>query len=146
MRSSQCAYDCSFLPLLSKLFRISSYQQSSISISFLIVLCDCQILPFVQVIHLLLLNCRLGHIEDAQRHLSLATPQPDLLELHKLQTVEKHLGRCMDARKVGDWKSVLRESDASIAAGADCSAMVGSHLSCTMVLSSPFLIKGHTLM
>uniref|UniRef100_A0A0D3EL46 Thioredoxin domain-containing protein n=1 Tax=Oryza barthii TaxID=65489 RepID=A0A0D3EL46_9ORYZ len=70
------------------------------------------------------LHIRLGHIEDAQRHLSLATPQPDLLELHKLQTVEKHLGRCMDARKVGDWKSVLRESDASIAAGADCSAML----------------------
>uniref|UniRef100_A0A0D9UYC1 Thioredoxin domain-containing protein n=1 Tax=Leersia perrieri TaxID=77586 RepID=A0A0D9UYC1_9ORYZ len=70
------------------------------------------------------LHIRLGRIEDAQRHLSLATPQPDLLELHKLQTVEKHLGRCMDARKVGDWKSMLRESDASIAAGADCSAML----------------------
>ncbi|KAG8045701.1 hypothetical protein GUJ93_ZPchr0008g12097 [Zizania palustris] len=70
------------------------------------------------------LHIRLGHIEDAQRHLSLATPQPDLLELHRLQTVEKHLGRCMDARKVGDWKSVLRESDAAIASGADCSAML----------------------
>jgi len=71
-----------------------------------------------------LLNCRLGHIEDALKHLSLATPQPDLLELHKLQTVEKHLGRCLDARKAGDWKSVLRESDAAIAAGADSSALV----------------------
>ncbi|XP_066308185.1 inactive TPR repeat-containing thioredoxin TTL3-like [Miscanthus floridulus] len=70
------------------------------------------------------LHIRLGHIEDALKHLSLATPQPDLLELHKLQTVEKHLGRCLDARKAGDWKSVLRESDAAIAAGADSSALL----------------------
>uniref|UniRef100_A0ACD5VZ21 Uncharacterized protein n=1 Tax=Avena sativa TaxID=4498 RepID=A0ACD5VZ21_AVESA len=70
------------------------------------------------------LHIRLGHIEDAQKHLSLATPQPDLLELHKLQTVEKHLGRCLDSRRVGDWKSVLRECDAAIAAGADSSALL----------------------
>nr|CAB3475757.1 unnamed protein product [Digitaria exilis] len=70
------------------------------------------------------LHIRLGHIEDALKHLSLASPQPDLLELHKLQTVEKHLGRCLDARKAGDWKSVLRESDAAIAAGADSSALL----------------------
>ncbi|KAL6626969.1 hypothetical protein ACP70R_030695 [Stipagrostis hirtigluma subsp. patula] len=70
------------------------------------------------------LHIRLGHIEDALKHLSLATPQPDLLELHRLQTVEKHLGRCVDARKVGDWKSVLRESDAAISAGADSSALL----------------------
>ncbi|XP_062223410.1 inactive TPR repeat-containing thioredoxin TTL3-like [Phragmites australis] len=70
------------------------------------------------------LHIRLGHIEDALRHLSLVTPQPDLLELHRLQTVEKHLGRCVDARKVGDWKSVLRESNAAIAAGADSSALL----------------------
>jgi len=72
----------------------------------------------------ILLNYRLGHIEDALKHLSLAAPQPDLLELHKLQTVEKHLGRCLDARKAGDWKSALRESDAAIAAGADSSALL----------------------
>ncbi|KAL6838640.1 hypothetical protein ACP4OV_031354 [Aristida adscensionis] len=70
------------------------------------------------------LHIRLGHIEDALKHLSLAAPQPDLLELHRLQTVEKHLVRCVDARKVGDWKSVLRESDAAIAAGADSSALL----------------------
>ncbi|KAL5662402.1 hypothetical protein ACJX0J_029527, partial [Zea mays] len=36
---------------------------------------------------------------------------------------EKHFGRCLDARKAGDWKSVLRESDAAIAAGADSCAL-----------------------
>ncbi|KAG2594859.1 hypothetical protein PVAP13_5KG028600 [Panicum virgatum] len=70
------------------------------------------------------LHIRLGHIEDALKHLSLAAPQPDLLELHKLQTVEKHLGRCLDARKAGDWKSALRESEAAIAAGADSSILL----------------------
>jgi hypothetical protein len=99
----------------------------------------------VQIIHLILLNCRLGHIEDAQKHLSLATAQPDLLELHKLQTVEKHLGRCLDSRKAGDWKSVLRECDAAIAAGADSSALVRFCPSSTTLIftTCDFLIQEH---
>lgn len=92
-----------------------------------------------------LLNSRLGHIEDALKHLSLATPQPDLLELHKLQTVEKHLGRCLDARKAGDWKSVLRESDAAIAAGADASALVRFCPSPNSILASWLLVQWHEL-
>ncbi|TVU27406.1 hypothetical protein EJB05_30015, partial [Eragrostis curvula] len=70
------------------------------------------------------LHIRLGHIEDAMKHLSLASPQPDPLELQKLQTVEKHLGRCLDARKAGEWKTVLRECDAAVASGADSSALL----------------------
>jgi len=70
------------------------------------------------------LHIRLGHIEDALKHLSLASPQPDPLELDKLQTVQKHLGKCLDARKAGDWKTVLREADAAIASGAGSSALL----------------------
>lgn len=67
------------------------------------------------------LHLRLGHIDNAQRHLWYPGQQPDPSEIRKLQTVEKHLNRCIDARKVGDWKSTLREGDAAIAAGADSS-------------------------
>ncbi|AQK86817.1 hypothetical protein ZEAMMB73_Zm00001d038524 [Zea mays] len=53
------------------------------------------------------------------------TPSRSLPSGHRppLQ-VEKHFGRCLDARKAGDWKSVLRESDAAIAAGADSCALL----------------------
>ncbi|XP_031266857.1 TPR repeat-containing thioredoxin TTL1 [Pistacia vera] len=64
---------------------------------------------------------RLGQVEKARSHLCLPGQQPDQNELHKLQAVEKHLSKCTDARKVRDWKSVLREGEAAIAAGADFS-------------------------
>lgn len=67
---------------------------------------------------------RLGQVEIARKHLNLTGQQPDPVELLKLQTVERHLARCTSSRKIGDWKSALREADAAIAAGADSSLMV----------------------
>ncbi|KAF9609201.1 hypothetical protein IFM89_014042 [Coptis chinensis] len=67
------------------------------------------------------LHLRLGQVDDARRHLYFHGQHPDPAEVHKLQVVEKHLNRCTDSRKVGDWKSTLREGDAAIAAGADSS-------------------------
>ncbi|RWW54480.1 hypothetical protein BHE74_00038939 [Ensete ventricosum] len=65
---------------------------------------------------------RLGQVENARRHLISAGPHPDPVELQKLQAVERHLNRCADARKFGDWKTALKETDAAIAEGADSSA------------------------
>lgn len=62
---------------------------------------------------------RLGQVENARRHISFPGLLQDPAELKKLQIVEKHLNKCTDARRIGDWKSVLREGDAVIAAGAD---------------------------
>ncbi|PKU67378.1 TPR repeat-containing thioredoxin TTL1 [Dendrobium catenatum] len=70
------------------------------------------------------LHLRLGLVEHAQRHLFLAGPQPDLAEMQKLQMVEKHLERCTDARRMGDWKSALREADAAVTAGTDSSPLL----------------------
>ncbi|OVA12284.1 Tetratricopeptide repeat-containing domain [Macleaya cordata] len=67
------------------------------------------------------LHLKLGHVEIARRHLFFQGQQPDPAELQKLQAVERHLNRCFDARKIGDWKSVLRECDGAIAAGAESS-------------------------
>lgn len=50
--------------------------------------------------------------------------QPDQADLQKLQAVEKHIGKCTDARRVSDWWSTLREADAAIASGADASPQV----------------------
>uniref|UniRef100_A0A0D9WKE7 Thioredoxin domain-containing protein n=1 Tax=Leersia perrieri TaxID=77586 RepID=A0A0D9WKE7_9ORYZ len=69
---------------------------------------------------------RFGMVERARKHFMLAgqANQSDHAELQKLQEVEQHLGRCMDARKTGDWKNALREADAAIANGADSSQLL----------------------
>uniref|UniRef100_A0A0E0L6D7 Thioredoxin domain-containing protein n=1 Tax=Oryza punctata TaxID=4537 RepID=A0A0E0L6D7_ORYPU len=69
---------------------------------------------------------RFGMVERARKHFMLAgqVNQSDPAEFQRLQEVERHLGRCMDARKTGDWKSALREADAAIANGADSSQLL----------------------
>lgn len=82
----------------------------------------CRVLPF----YLSNTYCRfsLGQVENARRHICFTGIQPDPIELQKLQAVEKHLSKCTSARRIGDWKIVLREADAAIASGADASPQV----------------------
>ncbi|RDX69979.1 TPR repeat-containing thioredoxin TTL1, partial [Mucuna pruriens] len=68
---------------------------------------------------LAMLFLRLGLVENARKHLCYSGLQPDPSELQKLQMVEKHISKCADVRRIRDWKSVLREVDAAVAAGAD---------------------------
>lgn len=67
---------------------------------------------------------RLGQVENSRNHFYLSGPQSDPSDMQKLQSIEKHLRKCSDSRKVGDWKSTLREADAAIAAGADASSQL----------------------
>uniref|UniRef100_A0A7N0VCQ2 Uncharacterized protein n=1 Tax=Kalanchoe fedtschenkoi TaxID=63787 RepID=A0A7N0VCQ2_KALFE len=67
------------------------------------------------------LYLRLGLVENARYHIGFPGQLPDPNELQKLYSIEKHLSRCEDARKTGDWKNALKESDAAIAAGAEYS-------------------------
>ncbi|XP_047323652.1 TPR repeat-containing thioredoxin TTL1-like [Impatiens glandulifera] len=63
---------------------------------------------------------RLGQVESAKRHLCIQGGQkPDVNDMKKIQALEMHLNKCTDARKVSDWKTLLKECDAAIAAGAD---------------------------
>lgn len=64
---------------------------------------------------------RVGQVENARKHLCFPGQPQDSTELQKLQAVEKHLSKCTDTRRIRDWKSALRETDAAIAAGADFS-------------------------
>ncbi|KAM7277437.1 hypothetical protein ACFE04_019303 [Oxalis oulophora] len=64
---------------------------------------------------------RLGQAENSRRHLCFHGQHPDPIELQKLQLFEKHLSRCADARKIGDWKGVLSETIAATGVGADSS-------------------------
>ncbi|KAK4714689.1 hypothetical protein R3W88_020596 [Solanum pinnatisectum] len=62
-----------------------------------------------------------GQVEKARSHICFQGHQPDQAELQKLQAVEKYIGKFTDARRVGDWTSMLREVNAAIASGADAS-------------------------
>uniref|UniRef100_A0A0E0JL70 Thioredoxin domain-containing protein n=1 Tax=Oryza punctata TaxID=4537 RepID=A0A0E0JL70_ORYPU len=83
---------------------------------------------------------RLGMISKARRHFTQAghLHQSDPSEWEKLQEVEVHQGRSIDGRKVGDWKSALREADAAIAAGADSSRLL-------LAIRSEALLRLHKL-
>ncbi|AEC10141.1 unnamed protein product [Arabidopsis thaliana] len=67
------------------------------------------------------LYLRLGEAENARRHICFSGQCPDQADLQRLQTLEKHLRRCWEARKIGDWKTAIKETDAAIANGADSS-------------------------
>ncbi|KAE8720409.1 Inactive TPR repeat-containing thioredoxin TTL3 [Hibiscus syriacus] len=67
------------------------------------------------------LYLRLGLPDNARHHLCLPGQHSDPAELQKLQLLEIHINRCADARKIGDWKTAVREIDAAIAVGADSS-------------------------
>ncbi|KAF2302281.1 hypothetical protein GH714_033976 [Hevea brasiliensis] len=67
------------------------------------------------------LYLRLGQAENARHHLRFQGRQTGPTELQKLQSLEKHINRCADARKIGDWKGALRETDAALTIGADSS-------------------------
>ncbi|KAE9599916.1 hypothetical protein Lal_00045452 [Lupinus albus] len=67
------------------------------------------------------LYLRFGQVENSGRHLFLSVLQDNQSEEQRLRLLEKHLNRCVDARKFGDWNRVLRESEAAIAVGADLS-------------------------
>ena len=76
---------------------------------------------------------RLGLIDRARQHLHMAGggSKFNSVDVHCLENIEKHLKRCIEARKVGDWYKVIKESDAAVVAGADSAPQVVKSLSQT---------------
>ncbi|KFK35711.1 hypothetical protein AALP_AA4G027100 [Arabis alpina] len=64
---------------------------------------------------------RLGQVNSGRKHLCVVGKPTDTMELKKVEAVERHLNKCVDARRIGDWKTVLIEVDAAIVSGADFS-------------------------
>ncbi|KAL8249243.1 hypothetical protein R6Q59_006111 [Mikania micrantha] len=69
------------------------------------------------------LYLRLGQVDQAYHHLTHGQHN-DLTELQKLQDLEKHISRCSNARKISDWKGVLRECEAAMLTGAVSSPQI----------------------
>ncbi|PSS16467.1 Inactive TPR repeat-containing thioredoxin like [Actinidia chinensis var. chinensis] len=72
------------------------------------------------------LYLRLGQVENARHHICFNGQPRDKAELQKLLLLEKHLNWCADARKIGDWRSALRECDAAMVAGAESSPQIAA--------------------
>ncbi|KAH0721987.1 hypothetical protein KY289_005031 [Solanum tuberosum] len=66
----------------------------------------------------------LGQVENARKCLFSLDHIPDEAELHKLETLENHINKCSEARRLGDWTSVLKEAEAATSRGAEASAQL----------------------
>ncbi|KAM7463371.1 hypothetical protein LguiA_031492 [Lonicera macranthoides] len=68
-------------------------------------------------------------VENAGRHIGCNGQTPETTELQKLQSLEKHISRCADARKICDWQAALTECDAAVVAGAVVAMIDGFRVS-----------------
>ncbi|KAG5579033.1 hypothetical protein H5410_049660 [Solanum commersonii] len=66
----------------------------------------------------------LGQVENARKYLFILDQIPEEAELHKLETMENHINKCSEARRLGDWTSVLKEAEEATSRGAEASAQL----------------------
>ncbi|KAJ7542635.1 hypothetical protein O6H91_09G004400 [Diphasiastrum complanatum] len=67
---------------------------------------------------------RLGRAEDARKHFKAAGSLSDQRDMQRSDIIFRHVAKCLEARSVRDWASVIRESDAAVVAGADSASKV----------------------
>lgn len=70
------------------------------------------------------LYLRLGLVESAKRHFQSVVRQSIDPELQQVEQVKMHISKCIEMRKIANWKLVVRESDAAVDAGADAAPQV----------------------
>ncbi|XP_054789019.1 TPR repeat-containing thioredoxin TTL1 [Prosopis cineraria] len=66
---------------------------------------------------------RLGEVEKALSY-NVATPYSDPALAFQAQSLRNHLQKCIEARKINEWDTVLKETQSAIALGADSSPQV----------------------
>ena len=67
--------------------------------------------------------CRLGEAEKALNCNETSSCVDSILAF-QAQALQNHLSKCTEARKVKDWKVILKESQAAISLGADSAPLV----------------------
>ena len=72
---------------------------------------------------LIIFYCRLGKAEKAL-NCNETSPCVDSILAFQAQALQNHLSRCTKARKVKDWKVILKESQATISLGVDSAPLV----------------------
>ena len=69
-------------------------------------------------------SCRLGLVERSLLHFQAARESSDSPGFQQVEEVKRCISKCIEMRKVGNWKVVARESEAAIASGADYAPQV----------------------
>ncbi|KAF5737980.1 putative Tetratricopeptide repeat protein [Tripterygium wilfordii] len=70
------------------------------------------------------LYLRLGEAEKAIYHYKHAGPEADHVDISKAKTLQAHLNRCTEARRLRDWNTLIKETANTMSAGADSAPQI----------------------
>ncbi|RDY07616.1 Inactive TPR repeat-containing thioredoxin TTL3, partial [Mucuna pruriens] len=70
------------------------------------------------------LNMRLGETDTALYHYKQAGGEADPDEIAKVKKIQIHLNKCTEARRLGDWNSLLKHTNYAISSGADSAPQI----------------------
>ena len=66
----------------------------------------------------------MGEAEKALNHCDHTTPYADSVLAFQAHALQNNLKKCIEARKVKDWETVLKEAQSAISLGADSAPQV----------------------
>ena len=67
---------------------------------------------------------RLGETDKALYHHKHAGPEADPDEIARVKNLQVHLNKCTEARRLGDWNTLIKETRNAISSGADSAPQV----------------------
>ncbi|KAF2291532.1 hypothetical protein GH714_025227 [Hevea brasiliensis] len=70
------------------------------------------------------LYIRIGEAEKALHHYEQSGNSVDSEDIAQVQALQKHLNRCIQARNLKEWNTLVKETDCAISSGADSSPRV----------------------
>lgn len=70
------------------------------------------------------INLRLGDADKALNHYKRSGKESNPKEMAKAQALRNQLARSIEARKLRDWKTVLKEAGNAVSSGADSAPQV----------------------
>jgi len=67
---------------------------------------------------------RLGETDKTLYHYKQAGPEADPDEVAKVKILQAHLSKCTEARRLGDWNTLITETSKTLSSGADSAPQV----------------------
>lgn len=63
-------------------------------------------------------------MDKAHYHYKQAGPEADTDQIAKVKKIQVHLNKCTEARRLGDWNKLIKETNNAISSGADSAPQV----------------------
>lgn len=67
---------------------------------------------------------RLGEVDKALYHYKHAGTEAEHVDMAKAKSVQFHLNKCTEAKRLRDWNTLIKETGSAISAGADSAPQV----------------------